>query len=194
MTRRALLALPFLVAACGLSERPYTERRQWPLLLRRPNTLPPRRGGPVLEVRTLNAGPGLESRGLKLLTADGNMQTLFYEEWAVPPAQAIEDSLRLWLSASGRFGAVVAPDSRVQADLALEGELTALWAEPGQHLARAAIAVTLIDQRGASPRILLQRTFRGEATLASDSPPDAASAQIAALTEVFRQVEAAIPG
>ena len=55
-------------------------------------------------------------------------------------------------------------------------------------------AVTLIDQRGASSRILLQRTFRGEAMLASDSAPDAASAQIAALTEVFRQIEAAIPG
>jgi ABC-type uncharacterized transport system auxiliary subunit len=194
MTRRGFLFLPLLLAACGLSERPYTERRQWPLVLRRPNTLPPRRGGPVLEVRTLNAGPGLESRGLKSLTSDGSMQTSFYEEWAVPPAQAIEDSLRHWLAASGKFGAVVAPDSRVQADLALEGELTALWAEPAQHLARAAIALTVVDQRGTSPRILLQRTFRGEAMLASDTPPDADSAQLAALTEVFRQIEAAIPG
>lgn len=194
MRRRAVLALPLLLAACGLSERPYTERRQWPLMLRRPDALPPRRGGPVLEVRTLNAGPGLEARGLKTLAADGSMQTSFYEEWAVPPAQGIEDALRLWLAAGGKFRAVVAADSRADADLALEGELTALWAEPEQHLARAAIAVTVVDQRGRSPRILLQRTFRGEAALASDAAPDAVSAQLAALTEVFRAIEAAIPG
>ena len=194
MTRRRFLALPLLLAGCGLAERPYVERREWPLMLRRPDALPPRRGGPVLEVRTLDAGPGLESRGLKSLTADGSLRTSFYEEWAVPLAQAIEDSLRLWLSASGKFGAVVAPDSRVQADLALEGELTALWAEPGQNRAQAAMAVTLVDQRGTIPRILLQRTFRGEANLGSDNPPDAVGAQLAALTEVFRQIEAAIPG
>jgi cholesterol transport system auxiliary component len=194
MTRRGFFALPLLLAGCGLAERPYVERREWPLMLRRPDALPPRRGGPVLEVRTLDAGPGLESRGLKSLTADGSLRTSFYEEWAVPPAQAIEDSLRLWLAASGKFGAVVAPDSRMQADLALEGELTALWAEPGQNRAQAAMAVTLIDQRGTTPRILLQRTFRGEAKLGSDTPPDAVGAQLAALTEVFRQIEAAIPG
>ena len=194
MTRRCILALPFLVAACGLSERPYTERRVWPLMLRRTDALPPRRGGPVLEVRTLNAGPGLDARGLKSLSADGSMQTSFYEEWAVSPAQAIEDSLRLWLAASGKFSAVVGSDSRVDAGLAREGELTALLNEPAQHLARAAIAVTVIDQRGTSPRILVQRTFSGEAPLSSDSPPDEVAAQIAALTEVFRQIAAAIPG
>ena len=87
MNRRALL-LPLLLAGCGLSERPYAERRQWPLIAPRPTALPPRPGGKVLEVRGFRAGPGLEARGLQSLDADGSIRTGFYEEWAVPPAQA----------------------------------------------------------------------------------------------------------
>src|SRR5215472_8066786 len=133
MRRRRVLALPLLLAACGLSERPYAERRQWPLLIRRPNALPPRTGGRILEVRPINAGPGLEVRGLQSLEGDGSLHTAFYEEWAVPPAEGIGDALRLWLAGSGKFGAVVAPGSRLTADLVLEGELTALWTEPAQQ-------------------------------------------------------------
>lgn len=192
MRRRAVLGLPLLLAACGLSERPYTERREWPLLIRRPDAQPPRRGGPVLEVRPINAGPGLEVRGLQSLEADGSLHTAFYEEWAVPPAEGIGDALRLWLAGSGKFGAVVSPGSRLTADLVLEGELTALWVEPAQQRARATLAVTVIDQRTSTPHILLQRTFTATAPLPSDAAPGAAAAQLAALTDVFRQIEQAI--
>ena len=44
-----------------------------------------------------------------------------------PPAQAVEDGLRQWLAATGLFGAVLAPGSRLAADLVLEGDLTAFW-------------------------------------------------------------------
>ena len=193
MKRRLFLAAPLLLAACGLSERPYTERRDWPLLIRRPQSLPPRRGGPILEVRPITPGPGLEARGLQSLEADGSLHTAFYEEWAVPPAEGIGDALRLWLRGAGKFGGVVAPGSRLTADLVLEGELTALWTEPAEHRARATLAVTVIDQRSGNSRILLQRTFTATAPLPSDAAPDAAAAQIAALTEVFQQIEAAVP-
>ena len=192
MRRRAFLALPLTLAACGLAERPYAERRQWPLLVHQPETRPPRRGGPVLEVRPLRAGPGLEARGLQSLQPDGSMRTAFYEEWAVPPAEGAGDALRLWLTNSGKFGAVVAPGSRVTPDLVMEGELTALWSEPAQKQARATLAITVVDQRGGSSRILLQRTFTGTAPLGSDAAPDAAHAQLEALADAFRQIEQAV--
>jgi ABC-type uncharacterized transport system auxiliary subunit len=189
--RRALLLLP-LLAGCGLAERPYAERREWPLLVRRPQALPPRAGGPVLEVRTLRAGPGLEARGLQSLQADGSIRTAFYEEWAVPPAQGVEDSLRLWLADCGRFAAVVAPGSRMPADLALEGELTALWSEPAAGRAHAALGIVVVDQRGAVPHIVQQRTAAADAPLAGATPPDAVAAQTAALAAVFAAIEAAL--
>jgi ABC-type uncharacterized transport system auxiliary subunit len=190
--RRRVLLLPLLLGACGLSERPYAERRQWPLVVRRPETLPPRRGGKVLLVRALRAGPGLEQRGLQSMQPDGSIRTAFYEEWQVPPAEGAEDSLRRWLAASGLFSAVLAPGSRLSADLTLEGELTALWTEPAARRADAAVGVAVIDQTGGATRITLQRSFAAQASLARADPPEEAAAMCAALAEVFRQIEAAL--
>ena len=192
MRRRSLVLLLPLLTACGLSERPYVERRQWPLRLRRPQALPPRRGGPVLEVRTLRAGPSLEVRGLQELQPDGSVRVDFYEEWAVPPAQGVEDALRLWLADCGRFAAVVAPGSRMPSDLVLEGELTALWSEPAAGHAHAALGVVVVDQRAVVPRILVQRTEAADAPLADATAPAEVAAQIAALAAVFSAIEAAL--
>lgn len=192
MKRRVLLAAPLLLAACGLSERPYAERRDWPLDITRPQQLPPRQGGNVLLVRALRAGPGLEARGLQSIQPDGSIRTAFYEEWSVPPAQGAEDALRRWLGAAGLFAAVIAPGSRVTADLTLEGELTALWTEPGRHVGRATVAITVIAQRAETTRIQLQRSFSGEAALEATGAPADAAAMRAALADVFAQIETAL--
>lgn len=191
MKRRALLTA-LLLAGCGLSERPYAERREWPLRVTRPDALPPRPRGAVLLVRAIRAAPGLGSRGLQTVLADGSIQTAFYEEWAVAPAEGVEDSLRRWLAASGLYAAVVAQGSRLETDLVLEGELQALWVDVRRGLARAAVAVTVIYQSHGGARIMLQRSFTAEAPCANDQAPTMAAAQLAALADVFGQIEAAL--
>jgi cholesterol transport system auxiliary component len=192
MRRRLALTAPLLLAACGLSERPYAERRQWPLMPRRPRAEPPRPRAPVLLVRGLRAGPGLEARGLQSLQPDGSIRTEFYEEWGAPPAQAAEEALRAWLAESGLFAAVIAQGSRMEADQVLEGELTALWTIPATGQAHCALGITLLDQRGATPRVRLQHRFAAEALLSGPSPREAAEAQSAALAATLAQVEATL--
>ena len=192
MNRRLALASLLALAGCGLSQRPYLERRQWPLIVRRPTTLPPRRRGRVLLVRTIRASPGLEARGLQTLEPDGSIHADFYEEWAVPPAQGVEDSLRRWLADSGLFAAVIAPGSQLSSDLVLEGELTAFWADLRARTARASLSIVLLDQRPNPVRVLLQRTFTGMVPLPSTEPSAIAAALKTALADVLRQVEAAI--
>lgn len=147
----------------------------------------------MLEVRPLNAGSGLETRGLHSLQADGSMNVGFYDEWSVPPAEGVSDALRLWLGGSGKFSAVIGQDSGVQPDLVLTGTLTALWTIAARQIARAAIVMTLIDQRPLKPKVMLQRNFAAETPVGSDTSAAAAAAQIAALAEVFRQIDAALP-
>ncbi len=187
--RSLLLGLPFLASACGLSERPYAEQRAWPITLTRPEALPPRRGGLVLEVRSLRAGAGLEARGLQAVQPDGSIRTSFYEQWAVPPAEGVEEALRRWLADSGLYAAVVAPGTRVSADLVLDGAVTALWTNLADMTAKARVAVTVVDARAASRRILLQDTASGTVGLAATVAPAAVRAQIAALAVVFGQIE-----
>ncbi len=186
------MGVPLLLAACGLSERPYEPRRQWPLLVPRPIALPPRPNGRVLLLRTLRAGPGLDTRGLRFLQPDGSLRVDFFEEWAVPPAEGVEDALRRWLAASGRFAAVIGQGSRMDAGWVMEGELLTLWAEPAQGRARAVLSITLIANQ-ATPRILLQRSFAAEAPLAEPGAPAAVQAQLAALAQVFTDIEKALP-
>jgi ABC-type uncharacterized transport system auxiliary subunit len=180
------------VSGCGLAERPYEERRAWPLVAPRPASLPARTGGKVLEVRTLRAAPGLEVRGLQVLRADGSVHVDYYEEWAVPPAQGVEDALRRWLGDCGLFAAVVAPGSRATADLILEGELSALWCEPSAGMAHAAMTIVVLTQSELSPRVLLQRRLTATAELAGQDAAAQVHAQLAALTIVLADAEAAL--
>ncbi len=194
MKRRMLFALAAstVVTGCGLAERPYVERRTWPLQVRRP-TIAPRAGKRVLLVRTVRAGPGMEARGLQSVQPDGSVKTEFYEEWAVPPAEAAEDSLRQWLADSGRFAAVVAPGSRLVPDLVLESSLDALWSVSATRRAHAALNVAVIEQKGDAPRILLQRSFSADVQLMGLDAPDAAAGMRAALAQIFTQIEGAMP-
>jgi ABC-type uncharacterized transport system auxiliary subunit len=165
------------------------QRRDWPLDVARTPALPARRRGKVLLVRGVRAAPGLEGRGLQWLQPDGSVHLDFYEEWAVPPAQAVEDELRQWLADAGLFGAVSAPGSRLNADLVLEGELTAFSADLKAGVARASLALVLLDQRPSPIRVLLQKTESAEVKLSGNDPPAIVEALKAALVEVLRQTE-----
>jgi ABC-type uncharacterized transport system auxiliary subunit len=194
LQRRALLAaIPAALAGCSvLPARPYVEKREWPLDVRRPAILPPRPGGKVLLVRTLRAAPGMELRGLQRVQPDGSIHTDFYEEWSVPPADAVEDALRRWLAASGLFSAVLAPGSRLPADLALEGELLSLLATPAQGSSRAALGFVLLDLRPAPVRALLQADVSAEAPLEGVDPPELARSGRKAVARLMEAAEARI--
>jgi cholesterol transport system auxiliary component len=194
MRRRRMLGGAIAAALGGagcsvLPSQPYLQRRDWPLEAARPSMLPPRQGGRVLLVRSIQAAPGLEARGLSVLQPDGSVRTDFYEQWAVPPAQAVDDDLRRWLAASGLFAGVLASGSRLPAELVLEGELTALHADLGIGTARAALALVLIDQQPSPARILLARTVSASIKLAGTDPPSLVRAQVAAVASMLRLTE-----
>lgn len=193
MRRRYLLTGAAALAGCSvLPQQPYLQRRDWPLDIRRPEAAAPRPKGRVLLVRSVRAGPGLEVRGLQWLQHDGSVHVDFYEQWAVPPAQAVEDDVRRWLADAGLFSAVLAPGSRLNADLVLEGELTEFMADLNKGVARVALAVVLLDQRPNFVKVLLQKTESAEVKLAGTDPPSVVQAMKAALGDVLRQIEADI--
>ncbi len=191
MNRRALLAT-LVLSGCGLAERPYAERRQWPLVARRPRAEQAPRNAPILLVRGLRAGPGMDQRGLQSLQADGSIRSEFYEEWAASPELAVEEALRGWLADSGLYNAVIASGSRLEPDHVLEGELTGLWTIPATRQAHIALGMTVVAQRPAATRVLLQQRLTAEAALAGGSTREAVEAQSAALASVLAQVEAAL--
>ena len=193
MRRRSLLGGAAALAGCSvLPQQPTLQRRDWPLDVRRGKTLPPRARGRVLLVRSVRAAPELEARGLQWLQRDGSLHVDFYEQWAVPPAQAVEDDLRQWLADAGLFKAVLAPGSRLNADLVLEGELDVFSVDLSAGVARTALALVLLDQRAGGTKVLLQRTESAEAKLGGTDPPAMVDALKASLVAVLGKSEQAI--
>lgn len=190
MIRRRFLMLTAALGGCSiLPTRPYVERRDWPLDVRRPSVLPPNPRGPVLLVRTVRAAPGLETQGLQTIQADGSVHVDYYERWSAPPADAVEEQLRRWLAASGLFAGVLAPGSRARADLALEAELLTLVAAPAQASSRASLGFVLIDLRPSPSHLLLQAEETGGARLPGLSPPEIAASGRDALADLLGGVE-----
>lgn len=193
MKRRFLLAAMSAAGGCSvLPTREYQQRRDWPLVPRRAAVAPPRKGARVLLVRTMSAAPGLEARGVQWLLKDGSLNTDFYEQWAAPPGDAMEEGLRRWLSDSGLFSAVVAPGSRVTADFVLEAELTALVADPGAGTARASLALVLLEPKGEQTRVRLQRSESAEARLTGTGVASIVAGLREAAGAVLRQAESAL--
>lgn len=192
MNRRGFLAGVLAITGCGLSERPYEQKRDWPLGARRPQSVAANPRGPVLLVRAMQTAPGLETRGLRSLRADGSIRSDFYETWAVLPAQGVEASLRDWLASSGRFAAVMAPGSRLTADYILETTLTEFVADPPRGVARAAITLVVLEDRGGTARVRAQHALSAEAALTGDSAPAIAQASLAALAKLLTEAERAV--
>jgi ABC-type uncharacterized transport system auxiliary subunit len=191
--RRALLGAVVGLAGCSvLPAVPYTQRRDWPIMVPRPDPLPPNPRGPVLLVRAVTPAPGLDRRGLLTMQPDGSMRVDFYEQWAVLPAEGVEEALRQWLAGSGLFSAVVSSGSTLTPDLLLEPTLTRFWADPGAFHADAALALVLLDRRRGGTHVRLQETIRGQAPLAGNDAPAAAHAILAALADVFAQTAQAL--
>jgi cholesterol transport system auxiliary component len=190
MKRRWLIACGVNLAGCSLlPQARYVQQRAWPLDADRPSVVPRKPHGHVLLVRSVRAAPGLEDRGLQWLQRDGSIHVDYYEQWAVPPAQAMENDLRQWLSDSGLFAAVLAPGSRLNADYVLEGELETFIADPNAGLVHVALALVLVDQRQGSTKVLLQRTESADVTLSASDPPAIAQAMRDAIVEVLRRTE-----
>jgi len=191
MKRRWLVVSGASLAGCSLlPQASYVQQRAWPLDVERPSVAPRKSHGRILLVRSVRAAPGLEDRGLQWLQRDGSVHVDYYEQWAVPPAQAVENDLRQWLMDSGLFAAVVAPGSRLNADYVIEGELETFIADPNAGLVHVSLALVLLDQRQGSTKVLLQRTESADVKLSASDAPAIAEAMRAAIVEVLRRTEA----
>jgi ABC-type uncharacterized transport system auxiliary subunit len=202
MNRRAVFLAALALPACSvLPDRPYQQTQRFILAPERPAGPVPAKRRPVLLLRTMRAAPGLDQRGLRVLGARDDVSVDFWNEWTAPPADLVEEALRRWLLASGRFSAVTAPGSRLRSELVLEAELTRLQAEPVAGIARASLSALLLADGGGESRVLGQFLADGTAPLPGGPRADgkvmagdAAAAMTAALADALGRLEAALAG
>ncbi|MBB5692962.1 ABC-type transport auxiliary lipoprotein family protein [Muricoccus pecuniae] len=196
MRRRVLLAgaLPLALGACSVFNQTYVEPRRYPLAPRRPPGPAARRAprGTVL-MRLTRAAPGLDTKLLRSIRADGTEALEYYAEWSAPPAEAAEEALRRWIVDAGIFAAVLAPGTRGDADLLLESELVALHVDLGAGVAVASMtAVLLRNTSQFGTRVVAQISETASVPVPPERPlgPDAqAAGMVAALAGVLARME-----
>lgn len=197
LRRRLVLAAPLGLAACGslLPRQKYTPRIIWPLQPPAPVANAAPGTGKVLLVRAITAAPGLDQRGLQSLAADGSLNVDYYNLWAVPPADALTQSLITWAQASGMFAAVVTPGSRLTPGLIAEGELTQLLADLPANMARARMSLLIIKASGAVAGFaqpLAQLSLSASAPIAGSGAQAQVEAQNQAVASLLDQAMAAL--
>ncbi|MCW8088151.1 ABC-type transport auxiliary lipoprotein family protein [Sabulicella glaciei] len=189
MNRRHLPLLLLLSGCSVLPSRPYIETRRYALDPQREGR-PRRSQGQALLLRSVSAGPGLDSRGLRRLRPDHSLEVAPYDEWVGPPAELAESALRDWLRESGLFPAVAAPGTRLAAPLVLEAELTRL--ERFGTVARAGMGALLLRNSAnpiSAPQVLAQTVVEAEVPVSGTEPSDEATAMRAALGQSFARLE-----
>jgi cholesterol transport system auxiliary component len=195
MRRRLMLTAPLLLAGCGsvLPAQKYVPQVDWPLNPQPPNWQAANPAGPVLLVRDLAAGPGLDEQGLQSLRADGSLDISYYNHWAVPPADAATAALTNWAEASGAFSAVVGTGTRLSPGLIVEGTLTEFVADLPAGQARAVLTLVIIGNSGgitAKSRPLAQQRITGTAPLSGSDAGAQVAAERAALADALGQAVA----
>jgi cholesterol transport system auxiliary component len=193
LARRSVCLAAAALAGCSvLPQTKYVQQTQWPLIVKRPETLSSRSNGRVLTVSEVTPAPGLDQRGVQWLLPNGSVHVDFYNQWAVAPASAVTTDLQQWLAASGLFSAVVAPGTGLTPDLVLNPTLTTFIADPRTLTAHAALALVLIDQHLIPAKVLLQQTLSADGHIASDTPEAIVNALRAALAGVLSATEATL--
>ena len=193
IARRAVVLGGVGLAGCSVLPQPkYVQQTQWPLQVRPPHTSPRPARGKVLLVRDVQASPGVDRLGLQWYEPNGSVHVDFYNQWSVPPSQAVTSNLQQWLAGSGLFSAVVSPGSGLSPGLILDTQLTQFTADPRTMTAHAGLQITLINPDRTPAQVLLQRSVAGQARMPADSPEGVADGLQAALADALGRVQAAI--
>ncbi|MGB7947799.1 MAG: hypothetical protein WCH75_08975, partial [Candidatus Binatia bacterium] len=127
--RHGAWALLLFCAACAGIERGYPDRRYFVLdVPTQANPTNPA-GSEVLRVSTIRVSPRYADRSFVYRTSESGFESDFYHQFLVPPAALMTEEIRKALMASEMFKYVIDASSPMQASLALDGSVNALYGD-----------------------------------------------------------------
>jgi|SRR5580658_760019 cholesterol transport system auxiliary component len=115
-----------------------------------------------------------------------------YHAFLAEPGPMLTNRISEWLTTAGVFGSVEGPGGAVPASLVLEATVTELYGDfeangvsPGAVLS---IRFNLVDERGAHPRVVYERTLSQRASLSNATPEALVLGYGTALADILTQL------
>jgi len=187
----AVLAAAVLAGCSSPLEKPYPEKHFVVVDATRPVAAPPPPGGAVVAVRRFRVSPGFDGRELVYRTDAVSYRSDFYNAYFVAPGPMLTAATAEWLGRSGLFRVVVQDASQVDPRYALEGAVTALYADTaGPPSAVLEMQFLLLEVKARDPRIVLKRDYSERVPAAGVGADAVATAQSAALARILTRLEA----
>lgn len=154
-TRLLTFSFALILSACSL-QTAAPEKTNFTLGAHRSETSPVRaeKFG-TLNIAIFRAAQANHSANLLYRESEQRIVADPYRALLAPPAILITERSRQWLAESGLFRSVLASDSRIKADLTLEGEISELYADvrdPKNPTAVLALRAWLLDSSGKAVR------------------------------------------
>lgn len=117
-----------------------------------------------------------------------------YNAFIAEPNAMLGNRMAEWLDRAGPFRTVVQPGSARAASYVLEAMITELYGDfrAGRPAAMMAIEFALIDQTGARPKVLFERTIASRVDISQASPEALVRGYGKALAEILSELLSAL--
>lgn len=183
--RTSALGLCALLAACSLGLNREAPQKQQFVLAPEPGEAQPPVGDAVLELRPVYVHRTWAGRGFVTVGEAGAVEAAFYEEWFVPPAEAVHDSLLAWLDRCSGARAVVPAGTRLDVTHRLECDVrqVGVVVREAGPVGIVAIRAILLAEGGS-----VQQEFRAETPLEADTAAAHAAAVRRSLATVLAEL------
>jgi ABC-type uncharacterized transport system auxiliary subunit len=187
----AVALLLLLAGGCSSFNRPYPDKALFAIDLGQPPSASTASGagaGPsaadnppaarptarMLRVRDVHIAKPFDSANFVYKVGESRFTTDYYNGFVAEPDQLLTGELVNWLAASGEFGSVVQEGSTADYQLALESNVTALYADYTNNRSPQAVMelkVFVIEDAPSAAKVIFQKTYRETEPL-SDNTPD----------------------
>jgi uncharacterized lipoprotein YmbA len=182
-----LLGLGVAAASCGALSKPYPEKSFFAIDAGpTPAATQALREG-SLRVRRLRVAKPYDGLTFVYKTGGSEFRTDYYNGFIAAPEALLTSETIRWLSTAGPFASVVDGASSAPSRYVLEGNVTTFCGDMTDAKAPKAVLEArffLLDDTGAEPRILYQRSYRSVVPLDGDGP----AALVAAWGRAWREV------
>lgn len=131
------------------------------------------RSAGTLRMGKVRVAPAFAGKPLVLRVDEVRYETDFYNAFLAEPADLVGAAMADWLDRSGPFRTVTQPGTRTPADYALEATVTELYGDFRPGLTPTAVMTvqfTLVDLRGVTLRVALERTIGRRIPLPEATP------------------------
>jgi len=142
----------------------------------------------LLAIREFAAAPGLDKESLAYRPADYRHGFYGYHQWVAPPVRLMNERIRSELSQSRGFKHVLSAGREAEADIVLDGSVTAFHEEDAADGWHGAAGLELILQDVRTRQIFWSQAYLKRVAAADQTPAAVVAAINKAVDQLFPRI------